>query len=368
MLIPSEFRALVSGRQRGARATLLRGLLRVAETPYSLAMRLRNWRYDAGRAKIYLASVPVVSVGNLTLGGTGKTPLVEWLARWFRARGMRVTLISRGYGAEAAARNDEALELEQRLPDVPHLQNADRVAAAQTAVEEFDCQLILLDDAFQHRRLARDLDIVLLDALEPFGFAHVFPRGTLREPIDGLRRAHVVALSRADMLSAEERSRIRESAGHYAPQAAWIETIHAPQRLLSSSGAERGIETLHSTKVASFCGIGNPAGFRHTLTRCGCDVIAMREFADHHAYQRADVESLGEWAGDLAASEGITAVLCTHKDLVKLSIDELGGVPLWAVVIGLEITSGQSDLEARLLPLCENADRAVQNPGKAGWA
>jgi len=314
-------------------------------------MRLRNWRYDSGRAAIHFVSVPVVSVGNLTLGGTGKTPLVEWLARWFRARGVRVAIISRGYGAQAASRNDEALELDERLPDVPHLQNADRVEAAQTAVEEFDCQLILLDDAFQHRRLARALDIVLIDALEPFGFGHVFPRGTLREPLSGLRRAHVVALSRADMLTPEGRDRIRQAVRRYAPHAAWVETTHAPQRLLASGGLEQALATLKGAKVAAFCGIGNPAGFRHTLSRCGCELIDLREFADHYAYQRADVESLTAWARDLSAARNISAVLCTHKDLVKLAVDELGGVPLWAVAIGLEITAGQSELEATLLPL-----------------
>ena len=117
--------------------------------------------------------------------------MVEWIARWFRRHNVRVSIVSRGYRAEEGGRNDEARELEQKLPDVPHVQNPDRVAAAQIAVEELETQLIVLDDGFQHRRLARDVDIVLLDALEPFGFEHVFPRGTLREPLAGLRRADV---------------------------------------------------------------------------------------------------------------------------------------------------------------------------------
>lgn len=368
MLSPSEFRDLVSGRQRGPRATLLRSLLRVAETPYAVAMRVRNWRYDSGRAAVHFVSVPVVSVGNLTLGGTGKTPLVEWLARWFRARGLRVALVSRGYGAQAASRNDEALELEERLPDVPHLQNADRAEAAQMAVEEFDCQVIVLDDAFQHRRLSRQLDIVLVDALEPFGFGHVFPRGTLREPLSGLRRAHVVALSRADMLSPDERAKIHERVRRYAPHAAWIETTHAPQRLLATGGVEATLDTLKGARVAAFCGIGNPAGFRHTLARCGCDLVDLREFADHYAYGRADVESLADWARKLADTQGVTAIVCTHKDLVKLAVNDLGGVPLWAVAIGLEIVAGQGELESKLLPLCEGAAGTVlaEDPGKAG--
>jgi tetraacyldisaccharide 4'-kinase len=113
---------------------LTRVALRLIETPYAMAVARRNRRYDRGIAPIHRVSVPVVSVGNLTLGGTGKTPLVEWIARWFRKRGVRVSIVSRGYGAEAGSRNDEARELEQKLPDVPHVQNADRVAGANIAI------------------------------------------------------------------------------------------------------------------------------------------------------------------------------------------------------------------------------------------
>src|SRR5262249_6755218 len=205
-LRPSDFRELVSGQRRGIKAGLLRAGLRIAETPYSLAMRTRNLWYNLGQSSSRVEA-KVISVGNLTLGGTGKTPMVEWLGRWFRKRGVRVAIVSRGYGAEDGVLNDEALELEQKLPDVPHLQNADRVAASRVAIEEFASQVILLDDAFQHRRIARDLDIVLLDALEPFGFDHVFPRGTLREPLEGLARASFVVLTRADMAGDVGRAR-----------------------------------------------------------------------------------------------------------------------------------------------------------------
>jgi len=136
VLSPSEFRDLVSGRRRGVGAAMLRGGLRVVEVPYTVAVWWRNRRYDRGAAAVHRVSVPVVSVGNLTLGGTGKTPMVQWIARWLRGRDVRVTLVSRGYGAQAGAVNDEALELEQNLPDVPHVENPDRVAAARLAVEE----------------------------------------------------------------------------------------------------------------------------------------------------------------------------------------------------------------------------------------
>ena len=349
MLTPSEFRELVSGRRPGLAAGALRFGLWLAQGPYAAAIRWRNRRYDARPALTHRVAVPVLSVGNLSLGGTGKTPLVEWIARWFRGHGVRVTIVSRGYGAEAGAKNDEALELELRLPDVPHLQNPDRVAAAKMAIEEFDCQLIVLDDAFQHRRIGRDLDIVLLDALEPFGFEHVFPRGTLREPVAGIARADAVALSRADMLGQVDRDQIRDRVRRHAPAAVWMEVTHAPWRLVNSSGGREPLEWLSGKPLAAFCGIGNPAGFRHTLDTCGCQVTGFREFPDHHRYDRADVQSLAEWADEIEAA----AVVCTGKDLVKLGIDSLGPHSLWAVDIGLEFLHGQAEFEAelaRLLP------------------
>ncbi len=344
MLSPAEFRAVVSGERRGLQAGFLRLALRLVETPYTWAVRYRNYGYDHGQAQVSHAAVPVISVGNLTLGGTGKTPLVAWIARWLRARDIRVTLISRGYGAAAGARNDEALELEQKLPDVPHLQNPDRVAAAATAVDEFECQMILLDDGFQHRRLARDLDIVLIDAVEPFGYGHVFPRGMLREPVSSLRRAQVVALSRADMVSETRRQELRATVARHNPDAAWVEMRHAPECLRAADGQTAPLATLAGKRIAAFCGIGNPVGFRHTLAQCGFDVAELREFPDHHGYTRDDVTSLG----DGAREQGVSALVCTHKDLVKLGVGQVAGVPIWAVEIGLEILCGQADLEARL--------------------
>lgn len=351
MLSPSRFRAVVSGRDRGIGASLLRGLLTVAEVPYTWAVRRRNRRFDSGKLPVTRVDVPVISVGNLTLGGTGKTPLVAWLARWFRQHEVRVSIISRGYGAKDGSRNDEALELEDRLPDVPHLQNPDRVAAARVAVEEFETQLILLDDAMQNRFLHRDLNIVLIDALEPFGYDHVFPRGTLREPLDGLARADVVMLSRADMLDEPIRRRIEQRVRQFAPDVVWTEATHAPKSLLNANGEEAPLATFAGQQVAAFCGIGNPDGFRHTLGVCGYRVRTVREFPDHHDYNRADVEALQTWADSL----DVQAIVCTHKDLVKLGVNRLGARPLWAVSIGLEFLAGGATLEEKLRQLLPTA-------------
>ncbi len=302
-------------------------------------MTRRNLRYDRGRAEIHRVEVPVISVGNLTLGGTGKTPLVEWLARYFRKRDVRVSIVSRGYGAEQGERNDEALELELSLPDVPHLQNPNRVEAAQLAVEELETQLIVLDDGFQHRRLARDLDIVLLDATEPFGYEHVFPRGTLREPLAGLARAQVVVLSRADMLEETQRKEIQQRARQLAPHAVWCEVVHKPAMLLDADGVEHPLASVPGPRSAAFCGIGNPAGFRHTLETLDYNVCLWREFPDHHNYSREDVQSLTSWVAE------VDQVLCTRKDLVKLGVSKLGHVPLFAVGVQLDFLTGQSELQ-----------------------
>ncbi|MEX2137895.1 MAG: tetraacyldisaccharide 4'-kinase [Pirellulales bacterium] len=342
--LASKFRDLVSGKRRGVGATVARGALRLAEVPYSLAVRWRNRQFDSGGRPVERVGVPVISIGNITLGGTGKTPMVEWVCRRLRGRDIRVTIVSRGYKAEDGGANDEALELEQKLPDVPHVQNPDRVAAAQMAIEEFECQAIVLDDAFQHRRIARDLDIVLLDSQEPFGFEHVFPRGTLREPLHGLARADVIVLTRADMLVPDDRAGVQTRVARLAPLAVWAECVHKPVALVSSTGEETPLDAVRGQRVGAFCGIGNPAGFRHTLASCGYEVSLFREFPDHHPYVRSDLMSLAEWARQAE----VAAVLCTQKDLVKIGLDRLGDKPLYAVRVGLEFLSGQSDLELKL--------------------
>jgi tetraacyldisaccharide 4'-kinase len=314
-------------------------------------MNARNRRFDDGRLPIEKVDVPVISVGNLTLGGTGKTPMVEWLARWFQHRGLKVSLISRGYKSAGNDQNDEARELEKQLPGVAHWQNPDRVAAARVAISEFGTEVIILDDAFQHRRIARDLDLVLIDALEPFGFGHVFPRGTLREPLAGLGRGGVVVLTRADMVSETARARIRGIVEMHAPQALWAECIHAPRLLLSSGGNEESLSSLNGRRVAAFCGLGNPAGFRHTLEACRCEMVGWREFPDHFAYGSRDIEELNTWA----SAQNAEMLVCTHKDLVKLPLDQIDGKPLRALIVGMEFLIGQDVLESKLHELIEHA-------------
>lgn len=345
------FLRLVRGQTHGIFASVARVGLGIAASGYSLAVAYRNWGYDRGRRPVSQAGVPVVSVGNLTLGGTGKTPMVEWVARWYRAHDVRVAILSRGYrrGGDAGV-NDEAMVLEQNLPDVPHLQDPDRVAIAGVAVEELESQLLILDDGFQHRRLARDLDLVLLDALEPFGLGRIFPRGLLREPISSLRRATVVVISRADLVDDSKLLAIEAEAARNAGPLRFVRTRHAPRDLIGTGVEPASIASLKDRAVAAFCGIGNPEGFLRTITP-HCDrVVGFRRFPDHHAYDANDVADLSKWVRETGAD----LVLTTQKDLVKLRTASLGSTPLRALRIGLEILSGVEILEDSLSTLLRN--------------
>jgi len=339
------YRGLISGQRGGLWPSMQRGGLRVASVPYGWAIGLRNQLYERNWKRSHQAPVPVVSVGNLTLGGTGKTPCVEYVARLYRQRDLRVAILSRGYGS-SQGRNDEALVLEENLPDVPHLQGADRVGLAITAVEELESEIIILDDGFQHRRLKRDLDLVLVDATNPWGHGYVLPRGLLREPPPSLRRAGVVLLTRCDQVDERTRVQIQETIASHASNVPVALTTHKPVELRNSEQSTASLQALKTLPMVAFCGIGNPQAFRQTLADLGAELSDFRIFPDHHAYTWADVESLRGWAGQQAKD---CIVVTTQKDLVKLRVAQLGGRALWALRICLHVEAGQETLERRLL-------------------
>ncbi len=249
---------------------------------------------------------------------------------------MRVCFISRGYGAGANGLNDEARVLQALCPDVPHLLNPDRVAAAFVAAEETDSQLLILDDGFQHRRLARDLDIVLIDATNPWGFDHLLPRGLLREPPKALSRADLVVITRVDQVPRSVVDSIRARVAGIHPDCGLVEIDFPVARLIDAGGRTQPLQSLTGMTVAAFCGIGNPAAFRASLERLGCTVIAFRSFPDHHDYTPTALEDLDQWSRGLA----VDAVVCTQKDLVKIGIEQLGDHRLWAAEIGTRTLAG----------------------------
>jgi tetraacyldisaccharide 4'-kinase len=319
--------------------------------PYGWIVNLRNRLYDCGWTGGRHVPAPVVSVGNLSLGGTGKTPCVEHVARFYQGLHRRVAILSRGYGSTGSL-NDEALVLRQNLPDVPHLQGADRVALAFLAIREHHSQVLVLDDGFQHRHLARDLDVVLIDATQPCECASLFPRGLLREPWTSLRRAGVVLLTRCDQVDERVRGRLREAIAHLAPTVPIVQTIHRPVDLVDGTGEVGPLTHLAGRRVAAFCGIGNPDAFRATLAGLGCDVQALWVFPDHYAYGEADRERLDDWARRLDAAE---LVVTTQKDLVKFRKCQLGGKEVRAVRIRFQIEAGQEAFERKLLEVVQDA-------------
>ena len=335
-----DYRSLISGRRRDPIALVARIGLRIASWPYGWIVALRNARYDHGRYPTFRSTAVVISVGNITTGGTGKTPLVATIARHLRQQHLRVGLVSRGYRSDSSGSNDEARELYDLLPDVPHIQNPDRVTACQVMVDELDMQVIVADDGFQHRRLERNFDIVVIDATCPFGYGYLLPRGLLRESLRGLRRANAIVISRISKLPEADRLQLRQSLQHWAPQATLSEAEHLPTRLLRHDGSTQSLESLHGQSILAFAGIGNPQPFFDSLVELGAQLIETRSLEDHCGYDKATVHELLQWI-QANASHQPQRIVCTHKDLVKLRTANLAGIPLYALQVELVFRSNE---------------------------
>ena len=349
MGIQERFYELVSGRKTNLTATALRGALRLLEIPYCSVVSARNLLYDKRVLPIHRPSVPIISVGNLTLGGTGKSPMVVWLCKFFLEKNLRPGLISRGYGGGRGGGthhgNDEFMEMSHRLPNIPHLQHPKRAEAIQKLLQTEQVDLIILDDAFQHRQVERNIDIVLLDATAPFGFGHVFPRGTLREPLGSLKRADIALLTRSNLATEAERQKIREQVLAINPNITWGETIHMPTSLVSlESLCDESIEMIRGRSALAFCGIGNPSAFQKTLEQCGVRVEKLIPFPDHYRYTSGDARELVQAAKEL----GTELLLCTMKDLVKLNRSDFSEFPLYALAIEIQFTAGESEVCKRV--------------------
>jgi len=320
----SLYRKIVAG-ETGVWAAPLRGLLWSATGLYDCAIALRNAWYDRNGTTIRLP-VPVISVGNLTVGGTGKTPFVIDLVRRLDALGFSPAVIARGYGATPGEPNDEQKLIQKNCPSVPCVSDPDRRRAGEVACERLGADVVVLDDGFQHRRLARDLDIVLIDATCPFGYGHVLPRGLLREPVIGLRRAHLVVLTRCDRVSHAELARIEARMRELAPDAAHLKCIHRVTAVVQLDGKE--LEGgLDRKRVVLFAGIAHPQSFVATVSSLGADVVAKSWFRDHHRYTRRNLQYL--LSADRFPQHDF--LVTTEKDAVKLS--ELRGFDASAIVV-----------------------------------
>lgn len=313
--------------------------LRVALWPlavvYGLAARLRTDLYRRGIRRHRRLGGTVLSVGNLTVGGTGKTPMVLWLAEKLIAEGHRPAILTRGYrgGAHSDPRglpaSDEAALLRERLGARAQLGvGKDRYESGRT-LERHGARWFILDDGFQHLALARDADIVLLDASDPFGGGKLLPAGRLREPRSALARADVVVITRAERAPAiEELVRRFTRAPIFYAQTELEAVLRVPALAVEWPLADRA-----AARFFAFCGIGNPPAFFDDLRRWGFSVAGERRFRDHHRYSSAEVAAL-EQAADLA---GADAMICTEKDVFNLRDAAPGRLPVYACRIRLAI-------------------------------
>ncbi len=351
----SAWQSVLSGSRSGVLPSFVRGGLSLASPFYHAGVTLRNLAYDRGWKQSHSVDRPVISVGNITTGGTGKTPLVAWLVNELHKSQRTPVILSRGYRSLSGGENDEKRLLDQLCPGTVHVQNPDRVAAARQICRETSGDVIVLDDGFQHRRLVRDLDLVLIDALNPWGYGKLLPRGLLREPKSSLSRADVVIMTRADQINEETRDSLKTEISRWADLFI-AECAFEPTSLVSFSGSEKTFAEVDSESVGAFCGIGNPAGFRRTLCRMGLPVTEnrFRIFPDHHDYSEQDIIELKQWA----AERRIETLLTTRKDLVKIPCDQVHGIPLWAVEISTRFLSGRDGLMSRISQCLHGDQRA----------
>lgn len=347
-------RRVMSGEAGGPRAAALRTALAVAEVSYGMAARARNGMFDARLRRPGRLPRPVLSVGNMTAGGTGKTPVVRWLAERLRDSGQTVAVLSRGYKAEPGLLGDEQRMLADLLnargqPPVLIRANPSRSRAGQQVLREHgEVSVFLLDDGFQHRQLARDFDLVLINAAEPFGYGRLLPRGLLREPLGGLRRASAFLLTRVDQVSETRRAEVRDVLRRHNPGAPVYESVHALTgfRTAGADAPPSPPGALRDRRWFAFCGIGEPASFVQQLAEIGGTSAGRRFFADHHAYTEPDLRALR----GAAAAAGADVLVTTEKDWVKVAalpaaVDE-AGQPIWRADVRIQFTSGG---EARLL-------------------
>lgn len=358
------FKYIVSGdMDNGLGRALRRGLSSLSQG-YAWAVNRRNRGFDQGKG-VYYASLPVISVGNITAGGTGKTPMVRYICERLAEKGYAATVLSRGYRAkdnslsllisdhgkllvEPDVSGDEAWLLAKALPAASVVIGRSRTKSAQMVEEGALGQVLVLDDGFQHRALSRDLDIVLIDATNPFGYGHCLPRGLLREPLEGLTRAQAIVLTKVDQAPAGELAVTKKKLEALVPDVPIAETIHQPRALYDlrhwltadqpqAPDAELGRPVLAAT------GIGNPQSFGKTLQSLGYDVKSVMGFGDHHDFTNDDLVAI--WKE--AFAKGAQAIMITEKDAVKIC--QLSGltefkIPIYVLSIGIHFLSGAEDL------------------------
>jgi len=329
--------------------------LSVLSWGYRLALVVRERAYGWRILGTGRLPCPVVSVGNITLGGSGKTPMVELVARCLRELGTVPAVISRGYGRDTRgvhvvadetgvrlgprAAGDEPLLLAERLPGTPVIVGENRFEAGRVAIERCRATAIVLDDGFQHRTLNKDLEIVVVNGRAPWGNRRLFPRGMLREPLSALRRADLVIVTNpGDSADLEAVTSTTRRYNEAAPVLMAVYEVVDAQEM--ATGRRIGVDELRGRRLLAFAGLGSPRGFAETLTAAGVGVAGLVEYPDHHWFAEGDLGDLAQQARAIGAEGLIT----TEKDWVRLRGRGLPTMPLWVLSVRLRLQSGREAL------------------------
>ncbi len=331
----------MTDQRRGAAWAPLKLLLYLLSLVYLAAIWVRGILYKAGFFEVNRAPVKVISVGNLTLGGTGKTPMVIALARIIKDELKKeAVVLIRGYGW------DEQAMLKESLPDIPVLVGEDRVKSSRRSVKLYGAEAAILDDGFQYWELARDLNVVLVDSRNPFGNGHIFPRGTLREPKSAIRRADIVVFTKVDKAS-PALGPVKEELKGIKEDLLFLEAVHKPRHIQDNRTKklyEPGF--IRQKKVVLVSSIGDPLYFRETVSALGSEVVEHIIFGDHHNYRQKDMEKIVKICG----TRQFDMIVTTEKDAVKLNRMRFSfaNYTLMTLAIEMEIISGREELVGRL--------------------
>ncbi len=332
-------------------------VLSVAAGGYRGLLGTRDWLYSLGILKCRHLGCPVVSVGNLTVGGTGKTPAVELAVRTLIDLGHRPAVLSRGYGRrthgirivadtasirlDAEEAGDEPFLLARRLPGVPVVVGGNRYAAGRHAIARFGVSAIVLDDGFQHRTLAKDVEIVMARARAPWGNGRLLPGGPLREPLAALRRAALIVVSGAR--SGDDVAEVADAARRYAPRTPVLAARHVPTECWEVATMKyQPVERLLGKRLFVFAGIGAPEGFRETLKETGVVETGFARFTDHHWYTHEELRGLDA----AAAARGSDGLVTTEKDWVRLRRLPVPKRPIYVLGVRLVLLSGEAEWRA----------------------
>ena len=310
------FRRIVSGEKQGWVYPALRGVLQGVSILYGLGIRLRNLGYDTKLFRSYKAGVPVISIGNITTGGTGKTPLVIWLCNYLQHRGVNCGILTRGYKTRPGEMSDEPALLASACEGTTVVVNPDRIAGAKKAIYRNGAKLLVMDDGFQHRRLFRNMDIVVMDARCPFGYGRMIPAGLLREPLTSLSRASAVVITRANQVEPSVLGQLKAEIHRYAGEIPITLTAHKFTGVVCGPKKILALDDIKGKSVFAFCGIGNPDAFFDALRACPMKLVGTQVFDDHYTYSTEDMQAIA----NRAANAGAEAILCTQKDWVKSAL------------------------------------------------